>query len=165
MEPLIVTMQAVTMWAFLLLAAVTSAEEQFGSSGEANGELTSGALAPHVQLHKEVVMPLHLMRRAASDPTATRLKREYPRWFQAYNYKQPSYDSWQSGQRAERKRFLPFHPLARFRGLSLTRGSPAGGRGRTVGGGMDSLSGDVGERRWGANITPFSDALDPAVTA
>nr|XP_045608687.1 uncharacterized protein LOC123764705 isoform X2 [Procambarus clarkii] len=45
-------------------------------------------------------------------------KRLYPRWYQAYVYKNPSFNQ-VAGPVGERKRFQPFHPLARFRGLAL----------------------------------------------
>ncbi|KAK3887775.1 hypothetical protein Pcinc_008104, partial [Petrolisthes cinctipes] len=52
-------------------------------------------------------------------------KRLYPRWYQAYMYKQtPSFNHVASSV-GERKRFQPFHPLARFRGLSLGGSSPS----------------------------------------
>ncbi|KAF2364754.1 hypothetical protein FHG87_004495 [Trinorchestia longiramus] len=131
---------------------------------------TPNSPAAALSLQKEEAIPLHLVRRGAptSDGNDRRMeKRDYPRWFQAYNYKEPRFESWKSSeQRAERKRFLPFHPLARFRGLSLTRGnSVGGGRGRSMSRGLDSLAGDLGERRWGGSITPFSDVLEPPMTA
>ncbi|XP_066938712.1 uncharacterized protein [Macrobrachium rosenbergii] len=54
-------------------------------------------------------------------------KRLYPRWFQAYAYK-PSAFSPMTQSAGERKRFQPFHPMARFRGLSMGGGS-SGSRG------------------------------------
>jgi len=41
----------------------------------------------------------------------------YPRWYNNYNSRISSFD--RSSPMSERKRFLPFHPLARFRGLSV----------------------------------------------
>ncbi|XP_068200996.1 uncharacterized protein [Palaemon carinicauda] len=54
-------------------------------------------------------------------------KRLYPRWYQAYSYK-PSSFSPMARSTGERKRFQPFHPMARFRGLSMGGGS-TGSRG------------------------------------
>ncbi|XP_063874823.1 uncharacterized protein LOC135108099 isoform X1 [Scylla paramamosain] len=54
------------------------------------------------------------------NPSSSSLhKRLYPRWYQAYVYKQsPSFNRVASPV-GEHKRFQPFHPLARFRGLAL----------------------------------------------
>ncbi|KAG7164084.1 hypothetical protein Hamer_G020531, partial [Homarus americanus] len=50
-------------------------------------------------------------------------KRLFPRWYQAYVYKNPSFNRVVAAPVGERKRFQPFHPLARFRGLALTGSS------------------------------------------
>lgn len=53
------------------------------------------------------------------NPSSSSLhKRLYPRWYQAYVYKSPSFNRVASPV-GEHKRFQPFHPLARFRGLAL----------------------------------------------
>ncbi|KAK7071581.1 hypothetical protein SK128_028637, partial [Halocaridina rubra] len=49
-------------------------------------------------------------------------KRLYPRWYQAYVYKTPTFNH-MARPVGERKRFQPFHPMARFRGLSMGGGS------------------------------------------
>ncbi|KAK8723112.1 hypothetical protein OTU49_011847 [Cherax quadricarinatus] len=46
-------------------------------------------------------------------------KRLYPRWYQAYVYKNPNFKQVPGPVGGGSKRFQPFHPLARFRGLSL----------------------------------------------
>ncbi|CAL4072270.1 unnamed protein product, partial [Meganyctiphanes norvegica] len=46
-------------------------------------------------------------------------KRPYPRWYNSYISRVSSFDP-RSSLMSERKRFLPFHPLARFRGLSVS---------------------------------------------
>lgn len=55
-------------------------------------------------------------------------KRLYPRWYQAYVYKTPTYNH-MARSTGERKRFQPFHPMARFRGLSMGGGSSGGSGG------------------------------------
>ncbi|RXG71596.1 hypothetical protein Avbf_04925 [Armadillidium vulgare] len=49
-------------------------------------------------------------------------KRSHPRFHHAFVYRNPSY---RTSPIAQSKRFLPFHPLARFRGLSM--GGAGGG--------------------------------------
>ncbi|XP_042862889.1 uncharacterized protein LOC122247578 isoform X2 [Penaeus japonicus] len=54
---------------------------------------------------------------ALRNPTSLH-KRLYPRWYQAYVYKTPSFNR-VAGPIGGSKRFQPLHPLARFRGLAM----------------------------------------------
>ncbi|XP_071532325.1 uncharacterized protein [Panulirus ornatus] len=90
-----------------------------GGEGEGRGQL-GGEAAPGAEMLPEAL--------ALRNPTSMH-KRLYPRWYQAYVYKNPSFNGVAGPVVGERKRFHPFHPLARFRGLASVGSSyPSGYR-------------------------------------
>ncbi|XP_045102679.1 uncharacterized protein LOC123499118 isoform X1 [Portunus trituberculatus] len=83
--------------------------------GRVGGQLGSGRGEGGAPINPEMLPQALPLRNPSSSSLHKRL---YPRWYQAYVYKSPSFNRVASPV-GEHKRFQPFHPLARFRGLAL----------------------------------------------
>ncbi|XP_050705549.1 uncharacterized protein LOC126990961 isoform X2 [Eriocheir sinensis] len=86
-----------------------------GEVGRVGGQLGMGRVDSGPPMNPETLLPQAMPLRNPS--TSSLHKRLYPRFYQAYVSKHPSFNRVASPV-GEHKRFPPFHPLARFRGLS-----------------------------------------------